>query len=326
MDRLILAGTKHLQVLVIGCQTDIHSSDIGECTGRPIDDQLVVVDRAIAKGINTSIFPLLGTQKAEWRGFFDPTDVAAWFHAYTGWITRMAAESEKRHLSELVVGSEYSALQKHEPEWRQVIAAVRQVFHGPLIFTVNWDAINVGFFDAVDAIGLSAYFPLSTDPNPSQEVLDQAWADQKATLLALSKRWGKPLHITEVGYTNSDSAAATPFHTASTAQRDDALQQRCFEAFRRAWKDESQLVRSSVWASSGFEMESVAISGDPVGHPAEQSLAAYFSERAMISPNGCGGSVLPGAPLSARHVPGYACGRLGTLRDAAARARPASAP
>src|SRR5262249_7426207 len=157
---------------------------------------------------------------------------------------------------------------------------VRKVFHGPLIFTANWNALSIGFWDAVDAIGVSAYFPLTNEPDASQDSLDLAWRKRRSELLELSAKHARPVHVTDVGDVSGNSAAATPLHTPSDDQKNDALQARCYEAFRRAWKDEKRLVRASVWATSGTESVNVDVSADPVGRPAEAVLRAFFDERA----------------------------------------------
>jgi hypothetical protein len=49
-----------------------------------------------------------------------------------------------------------------EKEWRRVIAAVRGVTSARLTYAANFDAYQrVAFWDALDAIGIQAYFPLT---------------------------------------------------------------------------------------------------------------------------------------------------------------------
>jgi hypothetical protein len=282
MKRIKATGARHLEVVVMGCQTDIYSTDVGACNLRPYAYSMSIVDRAIAAGFDTTILPLMGGSHFEWRGKFEPKDVDEWFKNYTTWIVSMAREAQARKMREFVVGSEFSTLQKHEKKWREVIAEVRKVFRGPVIYTANWDALSIAFWDAVDAIGVSAYFPLTNEPDPSQDSLDLAWRKRRAELLALSAKHARPVHVTEVGYVSGNSAAATPFHTPPDDPKNEPLQARCFEAFRRAWKDEKRLVRANVWATHGPESNGVDVNADPVGRPAEAVLRAFFDERAAL--------------------------------------------
>src|SRR4051812_3737455 len=154
MKRIQATGARHLEVVVMGCQTDIHSTDVGACMLRPYSYAMSIVDRAIAAGFDTTILPLMGGSHFEWRGKFEPKDVDEWFKNYTSWIVSMAREAQARKMHEFIVGSEFSSLQKYEKQWRAVIAEVRKVFRGPLIYTANWDSLSIGFWDAVDAIGV----------------------------------------------------------------------------------------------------------------------------------------------------------------------------
>ncbi len=279
LGRIKTSGAKTVAVAHFGCQTDIHSSDVGACELRPYDLAIRTINRAQQVGLEANILPLMAGKKWEWRGYFNPSDVDQWFSNYTAWIKAIAVDAEKLKLKELVVGSEMSILQKNSQQWRKLIKEIRKVFSGAIVFTVNWDSLNLDFWDEVDAIGVSAYFSLSKAKDPSQEVLDQAWAQKKKMLMDISNKNSRPLHITEVGYTNSTAAAATPWATPADALRDDALQARCFEAFRRAWDGEDALMRVNVWSVNNPDEVTRDILADPIGKPAESVLKEFFNRR-----------------------------------------------
>ena len=51
-------------------------------------------------------------------------------------------------------------------QWRAVIAAVRAEFDGTLTYAGDWtDAIYVPWWDALDLIGVDAYYQLAEDGN-----------------------------------------------------------------------------------------------------------------------------------------------------------------
>ncbi len=262
---------------------------------------MMAADAAQLRGFDLAFLPIMGTKNWGWRGFFNPKDVDLWFRNYTAWMLKIAVESEKRGLGELVIGSEFKIIYGYESHWRKLVAEIRKVYTGALVLTANWDSYKtIQFWDAVDAIGVSAYFPLSNKMDPPQAELDAAWAAKKKELLALSKKWNRPLHVTEVGYSNEDSTAMTPWEISSPVpKQNDALQARCFEAFRKAWKDEKQLVRVNVWSSTGGEAARQPIAGDPVGRPAEKVIEAFVTERrALTAPTASGGT-----PISAAGEP-----------------------
>ena len=64
----------------------------------------------------------------------------------------------------LVVGTQLDRTLHFEDDWRLIIATVRRYFEGTLTYAANWtDYEKVPFWDALDVIGIQAYFPLLED-------------------------------------------------------------------------------------------------------------------------------------------------------------------
>jgi len=81
----------------------------------------------------------------------------------------------------------------------------------------------VPFWDAVDLIGVHAYFPLTESSAPDRQQLWQAWDQPLNQLRRLSERYGnKPVLFAEIGYPRSATAASAPW----VAHNDDRLQVR----------------------------------------------------------------------------------------------------
>jgi hypothetical protein len=285
VDRIRKTGATHLIIPYFGCQTDIHSADVGSCVftrGEQAVAGNVLARMVMAQGFtDVSYLPIVETPDGQWRGLFDPKDVAGWFKTYTAWIKGIARDAKALGMKELVVGTEMTQLYRYEAQWRQVLAEVRTEFSGPLILTMNWGDTDHAFFDDVDAIGVSAYYPLSDNPDPSQAELDAAWSKQHDELVALSRKWHRPLHVTEVGYASVTSAAKTPWAGTSGDKSDFDLQARCYESFRRAWAGDRSLVRANVWATEAEDpaLEDYLYSFETIGKPAEQVLRRFFSQR-----------------------------------------------
>lgn len=286
LARIRQTGATHLIIPYFGCQSDIHSSDVGSCQVLFRTAANVLARDAIELGFTeVSYLPIVATPDWQWRGYFDPKDVDGWFKSYTAWIKGVARDAKKLGMKELVVGSEMTKLYRYEDQWKKVLAEVRTVFDGPLVLTVNWGDTDHSFWADADAIGVSAYYPLSDNVNPTQDELDAAWQARRAEFHALSNQWQRPIHITETGYSSVSSAAHTPWAAAPGDTSDLALQARCFEAFRKAWSGDRSLVRANIWAtevespdSGGFSM-----SFETIGKPAEEVLKRFFSERLDLS-------------------------------------------
>src|SRR5436309_3973018 len=108
---------------------------------------------------------------------------------------------------------EFTFAQKFGARWRQIIAAVRRVYHGKLTYGGNWDSFQeVTFWDTLDYIGVLAYFPLTKSVNPSETEIAAAWQKKCAELLTYSKaHGGKKFLFVEIGYNVSARAAAEPW-------------------------------------------------------------------------------------------------------------------
>jgi hypothetical protein len=284
LDRIRQTGATHLTVPYFGCQSTIHSSDVGACEVVLRTSPTVIAQLAIAKGFSVSYLPIVVTPGWEWRGFFEPTDVEGWFRSYTAWIKKLALEAKSLGMKELVVSSETTKLYRFEAQWQKLMTEVRTVYDGPLVVTVNWGDLNHGFWADADAIGVSSYYPLSINVSPTQQELDAAWQTRHDEFLALSKKFDRPIHITEVGYASVSSAARTPWSSAPGATSDLALQARCYEAFRKAWEGEPALARANIWATEVEDpaSESFLFSFETLGKPAEEVLRRFFRSRLAL--------------------------------------------
>ena len=152
-----------------------------------------------------------------WRGAIDfGDDAESWqrfFDDYQRFIVDQARFAERSKIKVLSVGVEYEKTTRFEREWRQIIAAVREVYSGNLTYAANWDSLQkVPFWDVLDMIGVNAYFPLSDHPEPDRSAIWQGWERPLAQLEALSRRHDdKPVLFAEIGYARSASAAVAPW-------------------------------------------------------------------------------------------------------------------
>jgi len=188
------------------------------------------------RGLSVMLIPHLaywGT-KFSWRGEINFATADEWdrfFLDYETWIVQMATIAEAGQAEIFCVGLEFSYAEKHDERWRKIIAAVRQVYHGKITYGANWNEYeNVKFWDAVDYIGVLAYFPLTKTPNPGGAEIAAAWEKKCAELAEFSKRnGGKQLIFTEIGYNESARAAAEPWAFKTGGEHAVEIQARCME-------------------------------------------------------------------------------------------------
>jgi hypothetical protein len=129
-----------------------------------------------------------------------------------------------------------------ESNWRRLIEEVRQVYSGKVTYAANFDQVeHVGFWDALDFIGVNAYFPLRDRLEPDAASGDmpgqflERWREILARLDALRAELGersKPVLVTELGYTSRRGSTLQPWAGSGfavvegpggSAERDAAL-------------------------------------------------------------------------------------------------------
>lgn len=186
-------------------------------------------------GLKVCITPHVAPWRAGWgwRGdirFESPAQWDQFFADYRWWITRLARIC--RDADGFSVGSELDqTLDDHEAEWRAIIAAVRDETEAALTYTANWpDYQRVRFWDALDAISLSAYFPV-TEHNriPTPKEIDRAWEHIRAEVLAYAQAQERPVVFMELGYDQGLNAAREPWIDGDRRPGGAALQARCLD-------------------------------------------------------------------------------------------------
>lgn len=210
------------------------------------------IREAHARGMKVMVTPHLahwGSPFA-WRGaiaFPDPVARERFFADYERWIVAITKATEGADA--LVVGSELDGTVTHEAEWRRVIASVRGVTTRPITYAANWDTFErVPFWDAVDAAGIQAYFPLVDGPGiPADAVLDAGWDRINARVHSFADRTGKHVVFTELGYDAGPEAAIRPWETGTGGPDGPRLQQACLRAALRAIDREPAVIGAFLW-------------------------------------------------------------------------------
>ncbi|MDJ0763762.1 MAG: hypothetical protein QNJ97_12340 [Myxococcota bacterium] len=238
---------------------------------------------ARSQGLSILFFPILRVEDKSnggWRGTLAPADVDAFFANYEAFILRLAAFAETLCVPLFSIGSELSSMDVHEEKWRGIIAKVREVYSGDLLYSANWDHFEkVAFFDALDYVGVTGYFELTqpgTDPTVSDLV--RSWQGIKTRLLDFQSRIKKPLILTEVGYLSQKNTAAWPWKEGADDPIDLEGQRRCYEAFRLVWGGEPSLAGVYFWNWFGWGGRK-SKEYTPRGKPAAEEIATWYFER-----------------------------------------------
>jgi hypothetical protein len=244
------------------------------------------------KGIKTLLKPhlwLMARGHSAWSGEIAMKDEEAWkqwFASYERFIVHYAELAERTGMEGLCVATELRGTVSREADWRRVIASVRKVYHGKLTWASNWyqEHSEIGFWDALDFIGMQAYFPLTKSEKPTLEELQKGWQEHLPMIEALARKTGKPIVFTEMGYRSEANAAIEPWRWP---ERDPALrpaadlrtQELCYEAFFRTFWGKDWVGGAYIWkwypghARAGGEANA---DFTPQNKPAEKVMARFF--------------------------------------------------
>ncbi len=187
------------------------------------------------KDLRVMLIPHLGYWHTRfyWRGEITFDTDAQWdrfFADYKEWILTMAQLAERFRVELFCVGLEYVQTEMFDERWREVIREVRSVYHGKVTYGANWDRVEkVPFWDAVDLIGVLAYFPLTQKSDPTSKEIADGWKPWMGMLESLSSKYAKPVVFTELGYNESAKAASKPWAFSKGGENARAIQQRCLE-------------------------------------------------------------------------------------------------
>lgn len=199
--------------------------------------------RASEKGLQSLLKPHLWVKRA-WPGVIQmqtEEDWIKWFEAYSEFIYYYAAMAQEQDIPILCIGTELEMTTHREAAWRDLISGIRKIYSGQLTYAANFTEYErVAFWDALDFIGVQAYFPLTEKKNPDKKNLVQGWNKQLKAIERVQKRFEKPVIFTEIGYCNTVDAAIEPWvwpNERKEVDLSEAVQARCYEAFFEAvWK------------------------------------------------------------------------------------------
>ncbi|MFA6954426.1 MAG: glycoside hydrolase TIM-barrel-like domain-containing protein [Thermoanaerobaculia bacterium] len=247
---------------------------------------------ARAKGIRTLLKPHLWVRGGGWVGDIrmdDDREWAAWFGSYRTFILHYATLAEANGIEALCIGTELrNASVGHQGRWRALIREIRTIYRGQLTYAANWndEYDRIEFWDALDFIGVQAYFPLTQRTKPTVAELAAGWKPHLAALRAVSVRFGKPVVFTEVGYRSTSSAAIEPWswpeHDGNALPPpDDDTQARCFQALFQTFWTEPWFGGAYIWKwypEGKASRKDTATDFTPQGKPAENVIRSWYAK------------------------------------------------
>lgn len=229
-----------------GLQETAHSEEIcytseGTCS----DEELVDMIRyAKSKGMTVGVKPTVNCRNGSWRAYvsFFEEDVVCepkwgnWFASYTDFQTHYARIAQREECDLFIAGCEMVMSEHREKEWRQVIAAVREVYDG--IVTYNTDKYqehNVKWWDCLDMISSSGYYPSGK------------WEEELDRIESVVKKYDKPFLFAETGCMSRRGSAGVPNDWSLQGELDLREQADWYEEMFSACEKRSWIRGLGLW-------------------------------------------------------------------------------
>lgn len=232
-------GVREISIMISYYQDDVDSQiiygSIGEDTVSN-DDLAHCINMAHALGMKAMLKPHVDPRSGEWRGDIIPSE--EWFKSYKDYILRYAKLAESYNVEMYCIGTELpnASMKRWDSQWRDLARKVKEVYSGKITYCANWDEYKgVSFWDAMDFVGIDAYFPLTDSKNPSRDELIAAWERYAQQIDEWRKEQNitQPLIFGEIGYSSADGTNKYPWKVLSGlgGENEDQMEQaECFDA------------------------------------------------------------------------------------------------
>ena len=283
LDNLAERTNADLIILVPNGLQDTPQSEIIDYTseGFITDEELTgFIDYAHKKGLRVALKPTVNCRNGTWRAhinFFDE-DVPCepkwrnWFDAYTGFQLHFAEIAEKTGCELFIAGCEMVQSERRENEWRKLISDIRTVYSGPVSYnTDKYQEHNVKWWDAVDIISSSGYYPVDD------------WDNQLDRIEKVIEKYNKPFFFAECGCMSVRGASHVPNDWSVRGDVSPTEQEEWYKAMFAACEKRNWVNGFGVWdwRAKQYPLSKAEENGgyDIYGKPAERVVAEYYGRK-----------------------------------------------
>lgn len=202
------------------------STDIKFDFGNGVSDRdiMAAVSNAHAHGVKVCLKPMVNCADATWRARINFPDMCEngedisediywnkWFTAYGNFMRYYAELAEETGCEMLCVGCEMCGTERKEAHWRKLLGEIRSLYNGELIYNTNHGhEKDVKWFDMVDYVGTSAYFPVGSDGAERESMLAK-WESVAKELEEVHKQWNKKIVFIEIGCRSAKTCSSMPW-------------------------------------------------------------------------------------------------------------------
>ncbi len=184
---------------------------IWRSAGSENDESIIFISNEAKKlGMITLLKPHIYIHKS-WPGAIKFSSKEEWnkfFQFYSQWIKHYALIAQIYNIPVFVIGNELSESSLNYPDkWRELISSIRKIYDGYITYGANWgkETENIQFWNDLDFIGVSEYYPLSDKDYLDKKDLKNGIKEVMDKLDKISKKFNRDIIFTEIGFRSSDS-------------------------------------------------------------------------------------------------------------------------
>jgi hypothetical protein len=219
-----------------------------------------------------------------WRGLIEPAadDIDAWFVNYEAFLMPYVDIAIAEQVEMLSVGVELKRMTQYDWNWHALIERVqKRGYKGKLTYAaLHNNYYNVRFWDALDFIGIDAYFGATKNSDAGlDEIMAgySAWANRIEQYVVTQD---KEVIFTEVGFNNQDGVNCRPWYwSGNPASLDNIEQAACYHAVLEVFPRREWMAGMFWWEwSVGGPPAADAPHYSPQSKLAVQILKAYLTK------------------------------------------------
>lgn len=180
-----------------------------------LTDLVSIIDYANERGLGVVLVPTIvfaEVRASQDRSRFAPADWDRWWASYEQQILRLADLAQATRVEVFSVGSELSESEIMASQWTDLLTQARSRYTGLLMYNSQWErATRIAFWEYVDVIGVSAWFPLVRSKDQSEASLEAQWDKALREIDRLATGAQRPILLTAVGYPSLSTGIEQPW-------------------------------------------------------------------------------------------------------------------
>nr|WP_205700006.1 glycosyl hydrolase family 53 [Cohnella luojiensis] len=221
LRKLKETGSEWIALSFYTLQNNVYSTEI------PFDYGLTMTDRDIehavkeakALGLKVCLKPVVNSKDGIWRAHIGFPEEAgaepywdAWFRSYGNFLCHYAELAQELNCEMFCIGCEMVKTEPKDEHWTRLIEQIRQLYDGPIVYNANHGSEErIKWFDQVDLIGTSAYYPVANQPGDSEEAMIANWLPVRDKMALLHEKLGIPVIFMEIGCRSALGCATMPW-------------------------------------------------------------------------------------------------------------------